>query len=123
MSFYESPLFVDLLLWTVYVLLTLAVGLMLWSMLRHPRQLVRGGSAAAWVAFGLFVATLVVGCLLADDSPILINGKPYCDAFWLRMTDTLIISSLVLIVLAVVGVVLGMSGIGRKLSLKRRKDV
>jgi hypothetical protein len=117
MRFYEYPLFVDLLLWTVYVLLAITVGLTLWSMLRSPSRLWKGGTLPAWIAFALLVLTLAVTCLLANTTPIVINGKTYADALWLRVSDMLIYTSLFLIFVAVLGVAFGMSGLSRRIHL------
>jgi hypothetical protein len=92
MRFYEYPLFVDLLLWAVYVLLAITVGLTLWSMLRSPSRLWKGGTLPAWIAFALLVLTLAVTCLL-------------------------IYTSLFLIFVAVLGVAFGMSGLSRRIHL------
>ena len=113
MSFYEQPLFVDLLLWTIYVLLAVATGVMVWSAVRNHSRHSGKVSLSVWVAMGLLVATLVLTCVFADTQPLSVNGRVFADTFWLRVTGMLIDSSLVLMVVAALGVVFGVSGLSR----------
>lgn len=122
MSFYESPLFIDVLLTSIYVLLGLALGLTAWSMVRalrlHDRERLTMGIPAKRIAWGvaaLLTATLALTALTADTQPLSINGQPFVDHFWLRVSDMLINTSIVLIIVAVVSVALSTMGIGRKL--------
>ena len=103
-----SPLFVDVLLYTVYALLLAAVALMLWSgvrsfRLRNRDEAVENRIPARRVAWGvglLFVALLAITFATGSTTPIDINGKPYDDTLWLRSSDMLINSSIALIVIA-----------------------
>lgn len=63
----------------------------------------------------ILIATLLITYFTASDSAILINGKSYTDSTWLNLTDMLIHTSEVLLVLAVCAVVYGMSGINRRI--------
>ena len=102
----DSPLFIDIVLYTIYVLLAAAVLLTVWSVVRSSRYEVRGAKyengvpvrRIAWLTAGVLVVTLVVTWLTASTQPLNINGKTYADAFWLRMSDMLINTALVLIV-------------------------
>lgn len=121
MSFYESPLFVDLLLGFIYVLLVAALGLSLWSVLRshrlRDRQSRENGVPAACIVWGvalLFVITLGLSWLLASTEPVMVNGRLFDNAFWLRAGDMFIYSSAVLVLVAVGCVLYGMSGLNRK---------
>lgn len=121
MSFYESPLFVDLLLWAIYALLALTIGLSTWSMVRAFMQRNRNKTAKdvvarriAWGVTVLLVITLAVTGLFASTQPIIINGQAFFDTLWLWMSDMLINSSITLIAVALVCVLFGMSGIIRK---------
>ena len=64
---------------------------------------------------GVLVLTLALTYLTGDATPLMSNGKPFDDAFWLRVSDMFINTSIVLIVLAAVAVGFGMSGVSRKL--------
>ncbi len=120
MNFYESPVFIDVLLGCIYVLLIATLGLTVWSMVRsltmreRPSK-VQGIPARriAWGVFALLVATLALTCLLADTTPMTINGHAFTDTFWLRVSDMLINSSLILMIVAIVCTILGMWGVGR----------
>ena len=103
----DSPLFIDIVLYTIYVLLAAAVLLTVWSVVRPyvrgERCEVRGENGVparriAWLTAGLLVVTLAVTWLTASTQPLNINGKTFSDAFWLRMSDMLINTALVMIV-------------------------
>jgi hypothetical protein len=122
MSFYESPLFIDVLLTSIYALLALTLGLTVWSMLRtlqmRNRERLTMGIPAKRIAWGvalLLCATLALTALTADTQPLTINGHLYDSSFWLRVSDMLINTSTVLIVVAVMCVALSALGIGRLL--------
>lgn len=83
----------------------------------HPLN-VTGGIPTGKIAIGCFailLITLGVTYITASDSAILINGKSYTNGSWLKITDMLIHTSEVLLVLAVLAVVYGMSGLNRKI--------
>lgn len=123
MSSSYAPFYVDLLLWAIYLLLVLAVGLIAWSTVRGLR--LRKGQPAttngvptriiACASLLVLVLTLALTYLAGDATPLMSNGKPFDDAFWLRVSDMFINTSIVLIVLAAVAVGFGMSGVSRKL--------
>jgi NADH:ubiquinone oxidoreductase subunit 6 (subunit J) len=122
MSFYESPLFIDVLLVSIYVLTALTVGLTAWSMLRtlrmHNSERLTMGIPAkriAWIVALLLAATLALTALTADTQPLNINGHTFDNSLWLRVSDMLINTSTVLIVVAVMCVALSALGIGRLL--------
>ena len=118
----SSPVFIELLLWTMYALLAAAVGLTCWSLVHGFRLRGRGPVRSngipvgriAWGTVALLVVTLLLTYILGSTEPLTINGNIYADAFWLRVSDMLINTSLVLIGVAVIGVLTGMSGIQRK---------
>ena len=122
MSFYEKPWFIDTLLISIYVMLAATLCLTVWSMVRAFRQRIREPQAPglptrliSWGVFALLITTLGLTCLTASTKPLLINGELFDNRIWLRMSDMLINSSAILIVVAVICAALGMMGIGRKL--------
>ena len=136
MNFITSSWFVDLLLFTVYALLVATLALTLWSMWHSYRKRQRQSSdngvptrGIAWGVWVLLAVTLAATWLFASTRPLSINGSIYDNRFWLRASDMLINSSLVLISVAVMGVLFGMSGLSRRLkgahrnSGKERKKV
>ena len=118
----SSPLFVELLLWTIYVLIAVAVGLTAWSLVRGVRLQGRGAVQSygipvgriAWGVAALLVVVLGVTFALGSTEPLTVNGRTFADAFWLRTSDMLINTSFVLILIAVLGVLYGMSGLNRR---------
>lgn len=119
---FSSPIFVSVLLYTIYALLLIALGLLVWSAVRsvcrNRGEAVSNGLPVRRMAWGVLVLVAVVlglTCLLASTEPLVINGKVFDDSFWLRVSDMLISTSLILILVAVVGVLFGLSGLSRKL--------
>jgi hypothetical protein len=64
---------------------------------------------------GLTVVLLAVTYVLGSDQPLVVNGTLFRDAFWLKVTDMLIVSSVILIVVAGAFVVFGVSGLNRRI--------
>ena len=126
MSFYESPIFVSILLHVIYALLAIAVVIMVWSMVHSLRQKNRGDSIVHGIAVRriaiatalLLLIIMTVTWLLASTKPLTINSRIYDDPFWLRASDMLINTSIILIALAAIGVALGMAGVSRKIGSK-----
>jgi len=106
----SSPLFIELLLWTIYALLAVAVGITVWSVLRTmkkqgPSERYSNGIAVRRIAWGtaaVLAALLALTFLTGSTEPLIINGRPYNDTFWLRTCDMLINTALALIVIAVI---------------------
>ena len=123
MSFYETSWFVDLVLITIYVLTALTLSITAWSVLhgyrrREEKELRRRRPLRLSVA-ALLVVTLIVSWLLGSTEPIIVNGRVFADAFWLRISDMFIWSSLVLIVIAVGCTLYGMTGLQRKVKSEK----
>ena len=98
---------IDVILYTIYILLAVGTGLALWSALRH----VRVTPLMVGVGAGL-LALLALTYLLADTTPLTIT---FDDVFWLRVSDMLIWTSVVLMLIAALGVIVSTSGLSRKL--------
>lgn len=107
-----SPWYVDALLYAIYALFALAAGLAVWSLVHGHRQ---GSNQAlqhwmpakriAWGVVALLVLTLLATFVLASTRPEHVNGREFTDALWLRLSDMLINSSLVLLAVTVICVV------------------
>ena len=103
---YESPLYVSIVLYTIYALLLLATALTGGSVIRSMHlQGTEGGRqhgvpARSIVLFtiALLVVTMAVTWLLGSTKPLMNNGKAFTDTFWLKTSDMLIITPIVLIV-------------------------
>ncbi len=123
MSFYETSWFVDLVLITIYVLTAFTLAITVWSVLhgyrrREEKELRRRRPLRLSVA-ALLVVTLIVSWLLGSTEPIIVNGHVFADAFWLRISDMFIWSSLVLIVIAIGCTLYGMTGLQRKVKSEK----
>ena len=121
MSFYESDLFITILLGGIYILLAVAVALIIWSAIRTIRlrqqQKPDFGMPQKHIVWGvtlLLVLTLGITYLLGSSQPLSINGDIYQDAFWLRLSDMFINSTLILLVIA--ACVCGFSMLSKKRS-------
>lgn len=114
MNFYESQLFVDLLLYTLYLFVVVGIGAVIWSVVRSLQlrgkrsgHILTVETRIAWGVALFTVVVLGVMALWADTRPILINGQSYADAWWLRLSEMFINTSLLLICVAVAGVLFG----------------
>ena len=120
--FEEGSALVDVLLWVVYLLLAVVSGLIFWSaihsLLCHQKAVepTRGvpARAIAWGAVTLLAITLVLTFLFGSSKPMLINGQWLKDVLWLKLADMFIYTALIMLVIAALGVVVGSSGIIRK---------
>ena len=100
---YESPVFVSIVLYTIYALLLLAVGLTVWSVVRSIRmQGKKPGARSIWGTLALLVVTLVATWLLGSTKPLSVNGRIFDNSSWLRISDMLILTPIVLIIIIVV---------------------
>ena len=111
---YESPVFVSIVLYAIYILLAAAIGLTVWSAIRGVRkQAAEGDDACSGpshfrIVIGtavMLVVILVVSWLTAGTEPLTINGKTYTDVFWLR-TSGMMISTALLLICIIAGLVL-----------------
>ena len=110
---FNSPLLTDVVLGTMYLLLLSGIGVAVWAVVRearlraHEEKVVNNIRAAllSRSIVGGTVLLLVLTALLGSATPIMVNGKEYADALWLKVADVFIFSSLILLVVAI-GVVL-----------------
>ena len=101
-----SPLVADITLAIVYVMLLAAVAATLFSIvrtlrLRRKEDDSRNGVPTvriAWTVAGAFAACLLITFMLGSTTPVVTNGQTFDDTFWLRTTDMLIYTSLILII-------------------------
>ena len=118
-------LLAEVMLWVMYAMLVVALVAAVGSAVRSFRY--RSDSIASsnrvprkWIAWGVVAFTVVlllVTCLAGSSQPLIINGISYTNRFWLKTTDGLIVSSLVLMFIAACFVVFGLSGMNRKVKL------
>ena len=109
-----SLLLAEVMLWLVYATVAVAVAVTVFSVVRPlliaPR---RQAAGRGWLIVVFTALLLLVTWLLGSDRPLVVNGTVFSDAFWLKSTDMLIVSSLILIVVAVALVCFGVTGLSR----------
>jgi hypothetical protein len=100
-------LYIDIVLWAVYLLLVVATAVAVWSAIHgvqtHERTddplASRRTSMLGYITAGVVAVVLLLTYLLASTQPVVSNGKPFTDTLWLRLTDMFIFSSILLICL------------------------
>jgi len=113
----------EVMLWLMYAMLFVALVAAVASAvhsLRHRYDSIAASNRVprkyiAWGVAGFTVLLLLITCLAGSSQPLIINGITYTDRFWLKATDGLIVSSVILMVIAACFVIYGLSGINRKL--------
>ncbi len=110
---FSDPLFTDAVLVLMYLLVLIAAGISVWSVLKSLKykgeRIVNGipvGKIAAGVALGTLLL-LVLTFVFGSSDPMTINGKPFETWMWLKLSDMFVSTSLVLVVVAVGTVVYG----------------
>ena len=122
---FESPIFVNIVLGTLYVLLAVAVVATAWSTFRgmrmqEPSERMQHGIPTrriAWLTAAALLVVMLLAWLLGSTKAIYVNGKEYADAFWLRISDMFIYSVAALLVAA--GVCVAVSQIAGRWNSKR----
>ena len=101
-----SPFFADLVLWLMYIMVAVAIGVTVysfWHTLRNRQKgddIVNGVPAGkiGWcVAIGLIVC-LTLTFAFGSSAPVVTNGIRFTDTFWLKATDMFIYTSSLLII-------------------------
>ena len=108
---FNAPLLTDVLM--VFMWVVLAVGVTVWAVVAAWRCRDKGGNVehgvpVARIAYGTAGFTLVLmvlSFLLGSSKAILINTHSYRETFWLKTADMFVVSSVVLMLVAL-GVIL-----------------
>ncbi len=98
-------LFIDILLWAVYILLVVTAGLAVWSAVHGVQTHERSSDALAsrrtsmlgYATAGFVAVVLLLTFLFASTRPIVTGGRAFTDALWLRLTDMFIFTPILLI--------------------------
>ena len=101
----DSTLVIEIMLWVVYCLLAVAIGIAVWSAVHGVRTheqskdplASRHTSMTGYATVALVAVILLITFLSGSTKAILSNGQPFTDAFWLRTTDMFIFTSILLI--------------------------
>ena len=101
----EAPLYADLVIGAVYLLLAASLAVVGWSVVCQARRRGRGVSRLSLgVAVGV-VLLLLLTWLTGSSEPFRVGGRLYADGSWLRLADMFVHSSIILIVVCSVIVI------------------
>ncbi len=120
-GYYRSPRFTDLLMYWMYALIAICVvctlvGTVMAKGGKIDSNMPKWGKIMATVGLWLFVPVLVVAWLVADTTPVMTGNGLYENTALLAMTEATIYTIYVLLIVTVVGLLIGLSGIFKKLS-------
>lgn len=124
-----SSVLADVMLIASYILMAAALVAVVLSVVKsvkcHSLQSSDSGGVpvakVSYACIGLVVICLVVTFVTGSSDTMKINGADYDNWFWLKATDMLVNTSIVLFAVAAAGVAYGLSGHIRKLD-PRKKD-
>lgn len=112
-----EPQYTDALLYLKYVLVAVTIILAVLAGLIQFFSALKDDPKSAVktiLAFALVVALVVVCYGMGSAEPILVNGEPYAETGWLKVTDMFLYSMYALGVIATIATVINMSGIFKK---------
>lgn len=112
---FNDPLLTNVVLVLMMLMVVAAVAIVVWSVVRNLKSTGRkermmNNIPVRRIAVVICVGTLVVMLLtfaFGSSKPMLINGSVFADVFWLKATNMMIATSLILMVAAVAAVVMG----------------
>lgn len=119
---FNAPLFTDVLLVFMMLLTVGALAVAVWSAIRS-NSASRGGERIVnnipirkigRCVTGGTALVLILTFILGSSAPMKINGADYTDTFWLKASDMLVATSLLMIVAAIAAVVYGATKYIRK---------
>lgn len=119
---FNAPLFTDVLIGLMWLLLLLALVLSVYSVVKGYRLSAKEGKLSngipenkifriTWLST---LAVLVVTFLVGSSMPMLINGSEYGDWIWLKVSDMFVTSSILMLVAAFGAVAFGATRYIRK---------
>lgn len=119
---FNAPLFTDLLLFFMYLLLVGATGVAAVSAARSLRRRDRGDGRVngvparriAWGTVALLFASLALTFATGSAEAMKINGVDFAETFWLKATDMFVNTIIILMVVALAAVLYGVSGLNRR---------
>ena len=112
----------EAMLWLMYAVVAVALVATAVSAARHLIVCRgNGGGLNGWLTLVLTAVLLLITYLVASDQPLLVNGTVYDDGLWLKITDMVITSTTILIAVAALFVIYGVTGVNRKIRTKTKK--
>ena len=113
----NEPQYTDALIYLKYALALITVAL---AVIAGVAQFVASlkdnpkGAVKTLIALALLAAVIIVSYALGSTEPVMVNGEPFNDTFWLKTTDMFIFSMYILGAGAAVATIINMSGIFKK---------
>ena len=119
---FNAPLFTNLLLGLMTLLLIAAFGLAIVSLVNGYKKTIRGKTGTngipenkifcfTWLGT---LALLVLTFFLGSSAPLFVNGEKFKDWTWLKASDMFVYTSIVMLVLAIASVIFGATRYIRK---------
>lgn len=112
-----EPQYTDALIYLKYALVAITVAL---AVIAGVAQFVASlkdnpkGAVKTVVALIALVAVVAISYGMGSAEPIMVNGEPFNDTFWLKLTDMFIYSMYILGVIATIATLINMTGIFKK---------
>ncbi|MCD8296831.1 MAG: hypothetical protein LUC88_04590 [Prevotella sp.] len=124
---FNAPLLTDAVLLFVYFLIAAALSIMAYSVVRSIKRRDKSAnvinnipeSKILWCTVALLLCCMILTFLLGSSQPVYVNGVEFAQVFWLKSTDMFINTIIVMLVVAVLGVLFGVSGYSRKIRLNK----
>lgn len=122
---FNAPLLTDAVVGMIYLFVLAAAVASVCSIINGRRHRDRSSSVVNGIPVARITAVitiLTIACMaltfvLGSSEPMAVNGTRYTDTFWLRTTDMLINTAIIMLFIAVCGVIFGLSGYNRKIKL------
>lgn len=125
---FNAPILTDVMLIYSYLLIVFTIVVLIVSVVRSFRRrsssevVVNGVPAAriSYLTLALFLVSMSLTFIFGSAEPVKVNGVTYSDTFWLRAADMFIVTSGILIFVAVAAVIFGVSGLNRRIRLRKK---
>lgn len=112
-----EPQYTDLFLYLKYALVVVTIAL---AVLAGVAQFVASlkdnpkGAIKSLAGVLALAAIIIVSYGMASTEPVMVNGEPYNDTMWLKVTDMFLYSMYILGVITTIATLINMSGIFKK---------
>ena len=113
----NEPQYTDALIYLKYAFVAITAVLAVLAGLFQFIQSLKDdpkGAMKTVIALVLVIALIVVCYSMGSTEPILVNGEPYADTMWLKVTDMFLYSMYALAALATVATIINLTGIFKK---------
>ena len=119
---FNAPFFTDVLIFLMWFLLVLTIGLAIVAVVRTYKMNVKSEAVVNGVPQGKIfrftwigtLSLLVLTFLVGSSMPMLVNGENYADWFWLKVSDMLVLTCIFMLIAGIGAVVFGATRYVRK---------